>query len=50
MFSIILTWVGALLGIAVLLTMAFGAFILEFDDALGDRGRKDADVTDGSLQ
>lgn len=39
MFSIILTWVGAMLGIVVLLAMAVGAFVLDFDDAFGrDRG------------
>lgn len=32
MLTIILTWVGAMLGIAVLLAMAFGAFVLDFDD------------------
>lgn len=32
MLSAILTWTGAVLGIAVLLVMAFGAFVLDFDD------------------
>ncbi|WP_020668912.1 hypothetical protein [Amycolatopsis nigrescens] len=44
MFSIILTWIGAMLGIALLVTMAFGAFILDFDDAIGDRREKAAEL------
>ncbi|EHR48631.1 hypothetical protein SacmaDRAFT_0324 [Saccharomonospora marina XMU15] len=39
MLSIILTWIGAILGIAVLLAMAFGAFVLDFDDTRGRRER-----------
>ncbi|GAB3575853.1 hypothetical protein GCM10027445_38950 [Amycolatopsis endophytica] len=39
MFAIIATWVGAVLGITVLLVMAFGAFVLDFEDALADRRR-----------
>ncbi|SFA84713.1 hypothetical protein SAMN05216266_101816 [Amycolatopsis marina] len=42
MFSIIMTWIGAMLGIVVLLAMAFGAFVLDFDDALGRRSRRAA--------
>lgn len=45
MFSIVLTWIGALLGIAVLLAMAFGAFVLDFDDAIGDRFKKTPDTS-----
>jgi hypothetical protein len=41
MFSIIMTWVGAMLGIVVLLAMAIGAFVLDFDDAFG-RDRRPA--------
>ncbi|MFC4005096.1 hypothetical protein ACFS2C_27185 [Prauserella oleivorans] len=33
MLSSILTWVGALLGVGVLLAMACGAFVLDFDDS-----------------
>jgi len=40
MFSIIMTWIGAMLGVAVLLLMAFGAFVVDVDDALDDRKRK----------
>lgn len=40
MFAIIFTWIGAVLGITVLLVMAFGAFVLDFEDALADRRRK----------
>ncbi|MBK1784401.1 hypothetical protein [Prauserella cavernicola] len=43
MFSIILTWVGAMLGVAVLLAMACGSFVLDFDDARSER-RSKADV------
>jgi hypothetical protein len=48
MLSIILTWVGALFGIVVLLAMASGAFILDFDDALGDRLHRNRTATDSS--
>jgi hypothetical protein len=41
MFSIIMTWVGAMLGIVVLLAMAIGAFVLDFDDSFG-RDRRPA--------
>jgi len=37
MLAIIVTWIGAVLGITVLLVMAFGAFVLDFEDALADR-------------
>ncbi|MFF5989757.1 hypothetical protein [Prauserella flavalba] len=37
MLNIILTWVGAVLGITVLLAMACGAFVLDFDDSRGAR-------------
>jgi hypothetical protein len=37
MITTVFTWVGALLGIAVLLAMAFGAFVLDFHDVLTDR-------------
>ncbi|PWV82314.1 hypothetical protein SAMN05421630_10390 [Prauserella marina] len=40
MVSIILTWIGAILGIAVLLAMAFGAFVLDFDDARNNADHK----------
>ncbi|WP_169732885.1 hypothetical protein [Haloechinothrix halophila] len=31
MFSAILTWAGAMLGIAILLAMAFGPVVADFD-------------------
>ena len=37
MVTIVFTWIGAVLGIAVLLAMAVGAFVVDFDDALADR-------------
>jgi hypothetical protein len=40
MFSIILTWVGAVGGIGLLVAMALGTFAVDFDDAFGDRLRK----------
>lgn len=45
MFETILTWAGALLGIVVLLAMAVGAFVVDFDDALADRRKKAAEGT-----
>ncbi|WP_020632837.1 hypothetical protein [Amycolatopsis alba] len=46
MFSIILTWVGSILGLALLVAMAVGAFVVDFDDARGDRRRKKQQVTE----
>ncbi|MEU8416178.1 hypothetical protein ACFWIW_02535 [Amycolatopsis sp. NPDC058340] len=46
MFSIILTWVGSILGLALLVAMAAGAFVVDFDDARGDRRRKKPQVTE----
>ena len=40
MFSIILTWVGAVLGLALLIAMAAGTFVVDFDDRLQERRRK----------
>jgi hypothetical protein len=40
MLSIILTWIGAVLGLSVLVTTAVGAVVIDFDDALGNRRRK----------
>jgi len=40
MVAIIFTWIGAVLGIAVLLAMAFGAFVVDFDDALAKHREK----------
>lgn len=46
MFSIILTWVGSILGLALLVAMAAGAFVIDLDDARGDRRRKKPEVTE----
>ncbi|GAB3356200.1 hypothetical protein [Amycolatopsis echigonensis] len=37
MFSIVLTWVGAVLGLTLLVAMAVGAFVVDFDEALRER-------------
>jgi len=37
MFSIILTWIGAVLGLSVLVATAVGAVVIDFDDAFGNR-------------
>ncbi|GAB2980508.1 hypothetical protein LWP59_00720 [Amycolatopsis acidiphila] len=47
MITIVFTWIGAVLGIAVLLAMAVGAFVVDFDDALADR-RKEIPAPEGS--
>ncbi|WAL65455.1 hypothetical protein ORV05_31960 [Amycolatopsis cynarae] len=47
MITIILTWIGALLGIAVLLAMAVGAFALDFNDVLASRRQKAPEGTAG---
>ncbi len=48
MFSIILTWVGAVLGLTLLVAMAAGTFVVDFDDRLQERHRRTHDLTDGS--
>jgi len=48
MFSLIMTWIGALLGMALLVAMALGTFVVDLDDAFGDRRRKAADVREAS--
>lgn len=40
MFAIILTWVGAVLGLALLIAMAAGTFVVDFDDRLRERRHK----------
>jgi hypothetical protein len=40
MFTMILTWVGAVLGLALLIAMAAGTFVVDFDDRLQERRRK----------
>jgi hypothetical protein len=40
MFSIIMTWIGAIFGIGLLVTMALGTFVVDFNDAFGDRFKK----------
>lgn len=37
MIAMVFTWIGAVLGVAVLLAMASGAFVLDCHDALSDR-------------
>lgn len=44
MVGTILTWTGVVLGIAVLLAMAFGVFVLDFHDALTYRRVRRHDV------
>lgn len=48
MLAIILTWVGAILGIIVLLAMAFGAFALDLDEARRGQQRKRKRKRNGS--
>ncbi|MGW3999229.1 hypothetical protein [Amycolatopsis sp. NPDC004772] len=40
MFTMILTWVGAVLGLALLIAMAAGTFVVDFDDRLQERRSK----------
>jgi hypothetical protein len=40
MVTIVFTWIGAVLGIVVLLAMAAGAFVVDVDDALAHRREK----------
>ena len=42
MFSMVLTWVGALLGLVLLIAMAAGTFAVDFDDRLQERRRRSA--------
>jgi hypothetical protein len=46
MFSIILTWIGAVLGLGLLVAMALGTFVVDFDDAFGDRRKKTPEAPD----
>ena len=48
MFSIILTWVGAVLGLTLLVALAAGGFVVDFDDAVGDRRKKTPEVPEGT--
>jgi hypothetical protein len=48
MFSIIMTWVGAVLGLVVLLAMACGAFVLDFDDTGGDPHRRGPELPEAA--
>ncbi|GAA5158600.1 MULTISPECIES: hypothetical protein [Amycolatopsis] len=47
MLNAVFTWIGAVLGIVVLLAMAAGAFVVDFDDALADRAEKTPEPTAG---
>ncbi|WP_166459666.1 hypothetical protein [Amycolatopsis pithecellobii] len=49
MVTIVFTWIGAVLGIVVLLAMAVGAFAVQVDDALADRRQKATESTGTSL-
>jgi hypothetical protein len=40
MLSIILTWIGAVLGLSVLVATAVGGVVIDFDDAFSNRRRK----------
>jgi hypothetical protein len=42
MFTMILTWVGAVLGLGLLIAMAAGTLMVDFDDRLQERRRKAA--------
>ncbi|WET79839.1 hypothetical protein P3102_00845 [Amycolatopsis sp. QT-25] len=48
MLATVLTWVGSILGLALLVAMAAGAFVVDFDDARGDRRRKKPHVTESN--
>lgn len=48
MFSIIMTWIGAVIGIGLLVAMALGTFVVDLDDAFGDRLRKAKKASDGA--
>lgn len=40
MFAMVLTWVGAVLGLVLLIAMAAGTFVVDFDDRLQERRRR----------
>ncbi|MGW7533687.1 hypothetical protein [Amycolatopsis sp. NPDC054798] len=40
MVTIVLTWVGAVLGLTLLVAMAAGAFVVDFDEAMRERRLK----------
>jgi hypothetical protein len=43
-----MTWVGAVLGLVVLLAMACGAFVLDFDDTGGDPHRRGPELPEAT--
>ncbi|MDT8910311.1 hypothetical protein [Amycolatopsis sp. PS_44_ISF1] len=47
MFSIIMTWAGAVLGLTLLVAMAAGTFVVDFDEALRERRFKAAEAVPG---
>ncbi|GAA3536255.1 hypothetical protein GCM10022222_19920 [Amycolatopsis ultiminotia] len=40
MLTIVLTWVGAVLGLTLLVAMAAGTFVVDVDEALRERRRR----------
>jgi hypothetical protein len=48
MFSIILTWIGAVLGLSMLVAMAVGAVAVDFDDAFGNRRKSPPQESPGA--
>ncbi|HEY2063617.1 hypothetical protein [Amycolatopsis sp. NBC_01480] len=47
MLTIVLTWIGAVLGLTLLVAMAAGTFVVDFDEALRERRAKTADAIPG---
>ncbi|WP_236790173.1 hypothetical protein [Amycolatopsis sp. GM8] len=48
MVATVFTWIGAMVGIVVLLAMAAGAFVVDVDDALAER-REKAPAPEGTV-
>jgi NADH:ubiquinone oxidoreductase subunit 6 (subunit J) len=42
MLTIVLTWIGAVLGLTLLVAMAAGTLVVDFDEALQERRSKAA--------
>jgi hypothetical protein len=40
MFTMIVTWVGVVLGLVLLIAMAAGTYVVDFDDRLQERRQK----------
>lgn len=48
-FSIILTWLGTVLGFGVLVAVALGTFVIDLDDAFGNRPKQVPEMPESTV-